>query len=45
MGSGRPRTPAELESLLRAAGFGATRLVSTRTPLLVRVMLAHPNGL
>jgi demethylspheroidene O-methyltransferase len=45
MGSGRPRTPDELGSLLRAAGFGRIRLVKTRTPLLVRVVLAHPKGL
>jgi len=40
MGSGRPRTPDELSDLLRRAGFRAARLLATRTPLVVRVMLA-----
>ena len=47
MGRGRPRTPAELEGLLRAAGFGRTRLVPTSTPLLTRLIVAHasdPHG-
>ncbi|MCG5535089.1 methyltransferase [Ectothiorhodospira mobilis] len=42
MGSGRPRTPGELEDLLRRAGFSQVRLLSTRNPLLTRVMLAEP---
>ncbi|MFP4682571.1 MAG: methyltransferase [Ectothiorhodospira sp.] len=42
MGRGRPRTPAELESMLRQAGFTRVRLLSTRNPLLTRVMLAEP---
>lgn len=40
MGSGRPRTPDELKSMLRAAGFATSRLVSTRTPLTCRVIVA-----
>ncbi len=45
MGSGRPRTPAELADLLREEGFAAPRLVATRTPLLTRVIVAHaPKG-
>ncbi|WP_338081710.1 methyltransferase [Ectothiorhodospira mobilis] len=42
MGRGRPRTPEELEALLRRAGFSRVRLLSTRNPLLTRVMLAEP---
>jgi demethylspheroidene O-methyltransferase len=42
MGRGRPRTADELEELLRAAGFGHTRLVSTRMPLLTRLIVAQP---
>lgn len=45
MGTGRPRTPAELHELLRTAGFGNVRQVRTHTPLLVSVMLARPNKL
>jgi demethylspheroidene O-methyltransferase len=42
MGSGRPRTPGELESLLRSAGFGRIRQIATRMPLQTRLMVAHP---
>ncbi|RAI57670.1 methyltransferase [Roseicella frigidaeris] len=42
MGQGRPRRPAEIDGLLRAAGFGPARLLRTGTPLLVRAMLARP---
>lgn len=42
MGRGRPRTPAELDGLLRAAGFGEIRLVATSTPLLTRLIAARP---
>ena len=41
MGQGRPRTAEEIGALLRAAGFGRARLLRTRTPLLVRAMLAR----
>ncbi|MGZ5926718.1 MAG: methyltransferase [Rhizomicrobium sp.] len=40
MGSGRPRTAEEIADLLRQAGFGATRLCPTPTPMIVRVLLA-----
>jgi demethylspheroidene O-methyltransferase len=40
MGSGRPRTPDELKSMLRAAGFARVRLISTHTPLTCRVVIA-----
>lgn len=42
MGRGRPRTPAEIEILLRESGFSRVRLLNTRNPLLTRVMLAQP---
>ncbi len=41
MGSGRPRSPAELQALLRAAGFRRSRLLATRRPMLARVLLAE----
>lgn len=44
MGSGRPRTPAELTAMLHAAGFGAVQLHATHTPLLVRVLTAVVNS-
>lgn len=40
MGSGRPRTQAELEAMLVEAGFAQPRLLPTRTPLLTRVITA-----
>jgi len=40
MGSGRPRTQAELEAMLVEAGFARPRLLPTRTPLLTRVITA-----
>jgi demethylspheroidene O-methyltransferase len=40
MGSGRPRTEAELGALLRDAGFHTPRRIRTATPLLVRVLVA-----
>jgi demethylspheroidene O-methyltransferase len=42
MGSGRPRTAAELEDLLHAAGFGRVRHRRTRRPMLTRVLSARP---
>ena len=42
MGRGRPRTPAEIGALLRAAGFGGVRARRTRTPLLTSVLTARP---
>lgn len=44
MGSGRPRTRAELEDLLRQAGFVAVAERETHTPLLTRVLVATPSG-
>ena len=40
MGSGRPRTPARIASMLREAGFARCRLLRTRTPLVAKLMLA-----
>jgi len=40
MGSGRPRTPGELISMLRAVGFRQVRLRPTRRPLLTRLLVA-----
>ena len=42
MGSGRPRTPVELEAMLKAAGFARVRLRGTHTPMLTRLLVAHP---
>jgi demethylspheroidene O-methyltransferase len=42
MRSGRPRTPDEIERLLKAAGFSRTRRIATGTPLLVRLIVARP---
>jgi demethylspheroidene O-methyltransferase len=41
MGRGRARRPAELLDMVRAAGFSSARMVPTRTPMLVRVMIAR----
>ncbi len=41
MGSGRPRTAEELGSMLRRAGFARVRPAPTRSPLLVRVLVAR----
>lgn len=41
MGSGRPRTAAELGAMLRAAGFRRVREHTTHTPLLARLLVAH----
>ena len=42
MGRGRARTPAQITSLLRDAGFGRVRALRTRSPHLLRVLLARP---
>jgi demethylspheroidene O-methyltransferase len=42
MGRGRARTPAELFAFLRAAGFTRMRLLRTRTPFLLRAIIAQP---
>jgi demethylspheroidene O-methyltransferase len=40
MGSGRPRTAAELTGMLAQAGFARVRRVPTRMPLLCSVLVA-----
>jgi demethylspheroidene O-methyltransferase len=42
MGRGRARRPDEISHMVRAAGFKSTRMAATRTPMLVRVMIAKP---
>jgi demethylspheroidene O-methyltransferase len=44
MGSGRPRRVAELETLLRSAGFGTIRRIPTRMPMLTQLLVAHPGA-
>ena len=44
MGKGRPRSPAQLASLLRQAGFDGIRLAPTRLPLQTRVLLARKSA-
>lgn len=41
MGQGRPRSAAELGSLVRRAGFTAVRMVGTRLPLQTRLLVAR----
>jgi demethylspheroidene O-methyltransferase len=43
MGSGRPRTRAEIEALLRAAGFARVQDVRTRRPLMTSLIIARPG--
>jgi demethylspheroidene O-methyltransferase len=40
-GGGKPRTPVEIEQLLKAAGFGRVETVRNPLPLLTRVVVAH----
>jgi demethylspheroidene O-methyltransferase len=42
MGRGRARTPLEVADLLRTAGFRRTRPLRTRSPHLLRAVLARP---
>jgi demethylspheroidene O-methyltransferase len=42
MGRGRARTPRELFKFLRLAGFSRMRQLRTRTPFLLRAILAQP---
>jgi demethylspheroidene O-methyltransferase len=42
MGRGRARTPRRIMEMMRDAGFSRTRLVKTRTPMLLRVIVARP---
>jgi demethylspheroidene O-methyltransferase len=44
MGSGRPRTRAEIESLLRGAGFHQVSWKRTHLPELVQVLTATPSA-
>ena len=44
MGSGRPRSVADLSGLLHEAGFGAVRQVATRTPMLTSLLVAKPDS-
>jgi demethylspheroidene O-methyltransferase len=41
MGSGRARTPADLATLLRTAGFDGGRVVKTRRPMLTSLIVAR----
>lgn len=40
MGSGRPRSPAEIRAMLQAAGFSRSKLLATALPLTARVIVA-----
>ena len=42
MGRGRARTPRRIMDMMREAGFRRTRLLRTRTPSLLRVIVARP---
>lgn len=42
MGRGRARRPEEIAAMAREAGFARIRMAPTRTPMLVRVLLAIP---
>jgi len=42
MGRGRARTPARIMEMMREAGFRRARQLRTRTPSLLRVILARP---
>ena len=42
MGRGRARSPDELTALLHAAGFSRVRRLRTRTPALLRALIARP---
>lgn len=42
MGRGKARRPDEIAQMVKAAGFKSTRMAPTRTPMLVRVLIAKP---
>ena len=44
MRSGRPRSPAIIEGLLKKAGFTDIKLLKTNRPLLARAMTARPSN-
>jgi demethylspheroidene O-methyltransferase len=41
MGSGRPRSPAEIIAMLTHAGFAGARVVATAQPVNASVIIAH----
>lgn len=41
MGSGRPRSPAEIIAMLRRAGFSSARMVATAQPVNASLIIAH----
>jgi demethylspheroidene O-methyltransferase len=41
MGSGRPRSPAEIIAMCRAAGFASARSVATAQPVNASVIIAR----
>ncbi|MBD2841120.1 methyltransferase [Erythrobacter sp. KMU-140] len=41
MGSGRPRTPDEISTMMREAGFSRTRVVPTAQPVIASCIVAH----
>ena len=43
MGRGRPRTPQDLQEMLRGAGFAQTQLLKTRQPLQSRLIVARKS--
>jgi len=43
MGRGRPRTPDDLQKMLRTAGFAETHLLRTRQPLQSRLIVARKS--
>jgi demethylspheroidene O-methyltransferase len=44
MGQGRARGAAEIDAMLREAGFAPGRMLRTRMPLLVRALVTRPAG-
>jgi demethylspheroidene O-methyltransferase len=44
MGRGRPRTPQQLQQLLRGAGFATTQLVGTHQPLQGQLIVARKQA-
>jgi demethylspheroidene O-methyltransferase len=42
MGRGRVRTPKEIIAMAKAAGFRQARILKTRTPFLLRIVIARP---
>jgi demethylspheroidene O-methyltransferase len=42
MGRGRARTPAQITAFLKIAGFSRVRRLKTRSPFLLRILVAQP---